>query len=125
MDVRPPRYSDAQGGNPMTALLAVLAAALAASFALLGTSRARRRELETLLAARQAELDGERNLRAEDARARAALEARVDAERQAAEEKLALVRDAEKKLADTFGALSSRALQANNDQFLQLARESL
>ena len=109
----------------MTALLAVLAAALAATFALLAAARSRRRELETLLAAREGELDGERKLRAEDALARAALQARVDAEREAAEEKLTLLRDAEKKLTDTFGALSSRALQANNDQFLQLARESL
>jgi DNA recombination protein RmuC len=109
----------------MTALLAVLAAALAASLALLAASRGRRRELETLLAARQAELDGERKLRAEDASARAALEATLETERRAAEDKLALVRDAEKKLADTFGALSSSALQANNAQFLQLARESL
>jgi DNA recombination protein RmuC len=109
----------------MTALLAVLAAALAATLALLVASRARRRELETLLAGRGADLEVERARRAEDAAARAALEAKVDAERRAAEEKLALVRDAESKLANTFDALSSRALQANNDQFLQLARESL
>lgn len=109
----------------MTALLAMLAAAFAATLTLLVSARARRRELESDLARRLAELEEERALRADDARARAALEAKVEAERRAAEEKLALVRDAERKLADTFDALGRRALQANNDQFLQLARESL
>jgi DNA recombination protein RmuC len=109
----------------MTALLAVLAAALAATLALLAASRARRRELEALLTMREEEVAAERKLRAEDAASHAALEARRDAERQAAEEKLALLREAESTLANTFAALSSQALQANNDQFLQLARESL
>jgi len=109
----------------MTALLAVLAAALAATLALLAASRARRRELEARLAIREAEVEAERKLRAGEAAARAALEARTDAERRAMEEKLGILREAEKTLANTFAALSSQALQANNDQFLQLARESL
>ena len=109
----------------MTAVLAALAAALAATLALLAAARGRRRELESLLAARDADLAEERARRAAEANARAALEAQVEAERRAAEEKLALVRDAQRSLADTFDALGRRALQANNDQFLQLARESL
>ena len=109
----------------MTAVLAALAAAPAATLALLAAARGRRRELESLLAARDADLAEERARRAAEANARAALEAQVEAERRAAEEKLALVRDAQRSLADTFDALGRRALQANNDQFLQLARESL
>jgi DNA recombination protein RmuC len=109
----------------MTALLALLTAALAAALALLFSARGRRRQLESLLATRDAELETERARRVGEAAARAALQAEMAAERKAAEEKLALVQDAERKLADTFSALSRSALQANNDQFLQLARESL
>jgi DNA recombination protein RmuC len=46
-------------------------------------------------------------------------------ERAAAADKLALVEDAQKKLCDSFDALSRKALQSNNDQFLQLAQQSL
>jgi DNA recombination protein RmuC len=108
----------------MTALLAVLAAALAAATALLLQARARRRELEALLAARESELRVTERECAAGRAERAALEAGLAAERTAAEQKLGLLEDAERRLADTFHALSSRALQANNDQFLQLARES-
>ncbi len=109
----------------MIALCAVLAAALAATLALLAAAGARRRELQSLLEARELELGREREARIEEAGAGAALQAQMCAERRAAEEKLALVRQAQQDLAQTFDALSSRALQANNDQFLQLARESL
>ena len=109
----------------MTALLALLAAALAACLALLFSTRGRRRQLESLVATRDAELETERARRVGEAAARAALQAEVAAERKAADEKLALVQDAQRKLADTFGALSQSALQANSDQFLRLARESL
>ncbi len=109
----------------MIALCAVLAAALAATLALLAAARARRRELQSLLEGRELELGREREARIEEAGAGAALQAQMCAERRAAEEKLALVRQAQQDLAQTFDALSSRALQANNDQFLQLARESL
>ena len=108
----------------MTALLAVLASALAAAAALLFQARARRRELEHALAAREEELRAGQRERAADQAARAALEASLAAERRAAQEKLAVLGEAERRFVDTFHALSSRALQANNDQFLQLARES-
>jgi DNA recombination protein RmuC len=96
----------------MTALLLLLAAPLAACLALLWSARARLREV------RLAALEGE-------SRARAALEAQLAHERKSAAEKIALLQEAEKKLSDSFEALSRKALQVNNDQFLQLARESL
>jgi DNA recombination protein RmuC len=55
--------------------------------------------------------------------ARAAAE--LDAARQVSAEKLALLQTAETKLRDAFSALSSEALQHNNEAFLQLARTSL
>ena len=56
---------------------------------------------------------------------KAALAAALDAERRAAAEKISLLTDAETKLRDAFAALSSQALQQNNETFLQLARTSL
>ena len=47
--------------------------------------------------------------------------ARLDSERKAAVEKLALLREAETRLKDTFDALSKRALATNSESFLQLA----
>src|ERR1700682_6556674 len=98
----------------MTALLLLLAAPLAACLALLWSTRARLREREARLAA----LEGESH-------ARATLEAQLAHERRSAAEKIALLQEAEKKLSDSFEVLSRKALQVNNDQFLQLARESL
>ena len=57
--------------------------------------------------------------------ARSAASAQLEHERKSAAEKLALVEDSQKKLCDAFDALSKKALQSNNDQFLQLASESL
>jgi DNA recombination protein RmuC len=48
--------------------------------------------------------------------------ARLDAERKAAVEKLALLRETEGRLKDAFDALSRRALETNNESFLQLAQ---
>jgi DNA recombination protein RmuC len=62
----------------------------------------------TAAAAREAELVTER-----------------DKERLAAVEKLALIDDAQRKLADTFSALSAEALQRNNESFISLARTQL
>lgn len=56
---------------------------------------------------------------------KAALAAALDAERRSAAEKLTLLKDAESGLRDAFAALSSQALQQNNETFLQLARTSL
>ncbi|HEX7294429.1 MAG TPA: DNA recombination protein RmuC [Pyrinomonadaceae bacterium] len=54
-----------------------------------------------------------------------ATEARLEEERKANREKLALIDEAQKKLADTFKALSADALQSNNQQFLALAKSNL
>jgi DNA recombination protein RmuC len=156
----------------MTAILAVLAAALAFVLYLLACAEGRRRGLQARLEARdaealqlRAELD---RLREEQSRAlealldrharelsalrethaatdkeareqlRSALEeiarvrdqitlaeaarARVEAELQAARDNLASL---DERLKASFTAVSRQALQANNEQFLQLARESL
>lgn len=55
---------------------------------------------------------------------RAAAEAQLEQERRASEEKLVLLQDAERRLADAFRALSAEALRHNNEAFLHLARES-
>lgn len=53
------------------------------------------------------------------------LEAELEAERRAAESKLELLREAETRFRDAFGALSSEALRHNNQSFIELARASL
>ena len=109
----------------MTALLAGLAAALAAVLYLLASARARCRELQARLESRDAE---SLELRAEQSRIRDLLtaaesgRARLESELQASRDNLASL---DQKLRDTFTAVSRQALQANNEQFLQLARESL
>ncbi len=55
----------------------------------------------------------------------AELEARSTEERKAAEEKLALLNDAQQKLSDAFKALSSDALKNNNQSFIELAKATL
>jgi DNA recombination protein RmuC len=55
----------------------------------------------------------------------AALEAQMVEERKAASEKLALIEEARARLADAFQALSSEALRANNQSFLELAKTAL
>jgi len=67
-------------------------------------------------------------LRAENASLLAQLSeaaARMEAERKAAQEKLAVLDDAQKKLSDAFRALSAESLQQNNKAFLDLAQETL
>jgi DNA recombination protein RmuC len=54
-----------------------------------------------------------------------AIQVRLEEERKANREKLALIDEAQKKLADTFKALSADALQSNNQQFLALAKTNL
>ena len=49
----------------------------------------------------------------------------LDKERESAAKQLALYEQAEKKLSDAFDVLSRKALQHNNQSFLDLARESL
>lgn len=73
----------------------------------------------------EAKLD-ERERALADARAGiAGLESRLAEERKSAGEKLALLNDAQIKLADAFKALSSDALQSNNKSFLELAKTTL
>jgi DNA recombination protein RmuC len=68
------------------------------------------------------------NLNAEVTRlkeAQATLTSTIQEERKAAEEKLALLNDAQQKLSDAFKALSSEALKSNNQSFLELANATL
>ena len=53
------------------------------------------------------------------------LGAKREEERKAAEEKLALIDEAQKKLSDAFQALSAEALRSNNESFLHLAKAAL
>ena len=53
------------------------------------------------------------------------LQTTIEHERRAAEEKIALVEQAQEKLADSFKALSAEALKSNNHSFLELAKEHL
>lgn len=57
--------------------------------------------------------------------AQATLTTTIQEERKAAEEKLALINDAQQKLGDAFKALSSDALKSNNQSFLELANTTL
>jgi DNA recombination protein RmuC len=54
-----------------------------------------------------------------------ALRTQLEHERASAAEKLALLEDAERQLADRFRALSADALTRNNEVFLELARNAL
>lgn len=53
------------------------------------------------------------------------LETTLEKERKAAEEKLALLNDAQLKLSDTFKAMSAEALKSNNQSFLDLAKTTM
>lgn len=55
----------------------------------------------------------------------ARLDARLSEVQQQATEKISLLTTAQQQLSDTFKALSSEALQANNQSFLKLAEENL
>ena len=55
----------------------------------------------------------------------AAQEAQAAEERKGTAEKLALMEDAQTRLADAFNALSAEALRKNNQSFLELAKETL
>ncbi|MBD3392328.1 MAG: DNA recombination protein RmuC [Chitinivibrionales bacterium] len=53
------------------------------------------------------------------------LETTIDKERRAAQEKLEILNEAQKKLSDAFKSLSADALKSNNESFLELARTTL
>lgn len=79
-------------------------------------SRVREAEQEARDAqAREAQL----NVRA------AQLATTLDQERKQAEEKLAMIDEAQRKLADAFKALAAEALKSNNQSFLELAKATL
>jgi DNA recombination protein RmuC len=81
--------------------------------------------LEAGINAKDADLTG---LNAEVTRlkeAQAELNTIIQKERKSAEEKLALLNDAQQKLGDAFKALSSDALKSNNQSFLELANTAL
>jgi DNA recombination protein RmuC len=77
----------------------------------LKAERARKTELEELLSKERSRVSS--------------LNTQLEEERKAAEEKLALVNEAQVKLKESFQALASEALKSNNQSFLELARENL
>jgi len=120
----------------------LLGAVIGAVLAGIGTwlvLRTRAATLQERLAARDARIaELEARLNAELAQTTAAqadlallrqeaatLETRLAGERKAAEEKLAILNDAQAKLSDAFKALSAEALKSNNESFLNLARTTL
>jgi DNA recombination protein RmuC len=82
-------------------------------------------QLETELASKEEQLEGLRREITGLNSIRSELQTTVEAERKASEEKLALLKTAEVKLADAFNALAGEALKSNNQSFLQLAKQSL
>jgi len=107
-------------------LVAGLALGLGVAAVLWGFLQGRRAaELKERLQQRDSACTG---LQAELASARqecARVGAQLEAAQAASAEKLALLQTAEARLRETFSALSSDALQRNNEAFLQLARASL
>lgn len=87
--------------------------------------RSRIPELERLLAAEQERSSGLAAQLGTEREATAQLRERVEREREAGAEKLALLENAERKLADSFKALSSDALSTNSKLFLEMARAAL
>jgi DNA recombination protein RmuC len=71
------------------------------------------------------ELDATRSQMIEGHAKCAQLATQLDEERKQAREKLALIDDAQRKLAESFKALSAEALKSNNQSFLDLAKTSL
>jgi DNA recombination protein RmuC len=82
-------------------------------------------ELETLLAEREERLQRAWQEHAELQAKLSGLTARLHEERKAAEEKLALLDEAQARLSDAFKALSAEALKSNNQSFLDLAKTTL
>ncbi|MCK5878347.1 MAG: DNA recombination protein RmuC [Holophagae bacterium] len=61
----------------------------------------------------------------EESNRRIAAETELESERKNTAEKFKMLEDAEKKLSDSFRALSSSALESNNESFLRLAKSVL
>jgi len=83
------------------------------------------RELREALDREASQADELRNEKSRSAAQLSALETRLEDERRASEEKMALLTNAEEKLADAFKALSADALRNNNQSFIDLARQNL
>lgn len=88
------------------------------------SEKIRTSEMERKLIARELELDGIRKQTVELQQSETELKTRIDAERKSSKEKELLLQKAQSQLGDTFKALSSDALKANQKQFLQLAENS-
>jgi len=72
-----------------------------------------------------AELEGIRKQTVELQKSESEYKTRLEGERKSSREKEQLLENAQAKFSDTFKALSSDALKANQEQFLQLAKTSL
>jgi DNA recombination protein RmuC len=84
-----------------------------------------RDQLRSELSATHGQADVLRTTHANLQSRHAALEMQLVKEREAAAEKLSLLQDAERQLADAFKSLSADALARNNQAFLDLARQNL
>ena len=85
----------------------------------------RARDLAAEIARLNGVIEAARNEVTESRQSEAAARATLESERTAAEEKLAMLRAAEEQMKNSFSALSSAALQNNNENFLRLANEIL
>ncbi|HWL95158.1 MAG TPA: DNA recombination protein RmuC [Phycisphaerae bacterium] len=99
------------GRGPLTAEVAGLSAASG--------------ELRNQLTARDAELSGLRRLLSENERASTEARARLESAREHFAEQRRQIEEMEKKVKETFSALSSAALKSNNEQFMTLAQENM
>jgi DNA recombination protein RmuC len=109
----------------LTALLG-LALAAAGGGVVWGIVQSRRSlELNRLLAARETALTGLQQELAQTREDGARLAAQLEAARVSSAEKVAMLEATEVRLREAFAALSSDALQRNNESFLQLARASM
>ena len=104
---------------------AELAAAMATAQARADESTRRIADLQQRLSEREQTLTTLQSHLASAQQEAARRGAELDAERRGAADKLAVLHDAEAKLREAFAALSSDALQRNNQSFLDLARTSL
>jgi DNA recombination protein RmuC len=82
-------------------------------------------EVKEQLQTRERELSELRKNLSELSETRARLEESLAKERRAAEEKLEVLNDAQKKLSEAFKALSGEALKSNNQSFIELAQQTL
>ena len=81
--------------------------------------------LHEIIRTREIELKDLSNSIVELSSRQSELQTIIEKERKAAEEKLAILQDAQVKLTETFQNLAHQALKSNNQTFLQLAEESL